>query len=160
MNNSIKFNWIYLFIFIIVIEVIGSLSALFAGNIKTIYNSLNLPVLSPPDYLFGIVWPILYALIGIAGYLIYYTPSIQQDKVINYVLFFSQLVINFIWSIIFFKYDAYWLGFAVIIILDLIVLVCIIHFYKTSPLASIMFIPYFVWIIFASYLTIGVAILN
>ncbi|MFT8725411.1 TspO/MBR family protein [Liquorilactobacillus nagelii] len=160
MNNSIKFNWIHLFIFIIVIELIGSLSAVFAGDIKTIYSHLSLPVLSPPTYLFGIVWPILYALIGIAGYLIYYTPSIQHDKVINYVLFGSQLVINFIWSIIFFKYEAYWLSFAVIIVLDLIVLLCIINFFKSSQLASILFVPYFVWIIFASYLTIGVAILN
>lgn len=154
-----KFNWLYLLVFIIVVEGIGSLSALFAGNIQQHYNSLTLPVLSPPDYLFGIVWPILYALIGFSGYLIFLHTT-KANRATNYTLFLLQLFINFAWSILFFNYNAYWIGFLVIIVLDLLVLLCIGQFYKTSQLASLLLVPYLIWIVFASYLTIGVAILN
>ncbi|MFT8747131.1 TspO/MBR family protein [Liquorilactobacillus nagelii] len=155
-----KFSWIRLIVFILVIEFIGSLSAFFAGDIKAIYNHLSLPALSPPTYLFGIVWPILYALIGISGYLIYQQVYPKHIKLIDYSLFLTQLILNFVWSIIFFKVSAYWLGFLIIIVLDLVVLSCIIHFYKNSRLASILMVPYLIWIIFASYLTLNVAILN
>ncbi|MBU5889804.1 tryptophan-rich sensory protein, partial [Vibrio cholerae O1] len=57
-------------LFIIVVEAIGSLSGILAGDIKSIYNNLHLPPLAPPDYLFGIVWPILYALIAVAGFIV------------------------------------------------------------------------------------------
>ena len=61
-----------LILFIVGIELIGGLSGLLAGDIKGIYNNLKLPPLAPPDYLFGIVWPVLYALIAISAYLIFY----------------------------------------------------------------------------------------
>lgn len=159
MVKNVKINWFLLIISVFAVEIIGSLSALFAGNIKQIYNELQLPVLSPPDYLFGIVWPILYALIGISGYLIY-QASDSSDRVINLTLFIGQLFINFIWSILFFKFAAYWLGFMVIIILDILVLICIIKFFKSIPLSAYLFVPYFVWLLFATYLTLAVAILN
>lgn len=159
-KKKTKFNWFHLVIFILIIEIVGGLSALFAGDIKGIYNNLNLPAFSPPDYLFGIVWPLLYALIAISGYLIYQRYSSKQTKIVDYSLFIAQLVLNFIWSIIFFRESSYWLGLVIILVLDFIVLVCIIHFSKTSRLSSILMIPYFLWIIFASYLTLGVAILN
>lgn len=82
-----KFNWLHLLIFIVVVEAIGSLSAWLAGDIKAIYNGLNLPVLSPPDGLFGIVWPILYALIAIAGYLVYQQTINRRDRIMNTALF-------------------------------------------------------------------------
>lgn len=67
METKRSFNWKALLLFIVGVEVLGSLSSLFAGNIKEIYNSLSLPPLAPPDYLFGIVWPLLYLLIAICG---------------------------------------------------------------------------------------------
>lgn len=159
-KKKIKFNWLHLIVFILIIELIGGLSALFAGDIKGIYNNLHLPFLSPPAYLFGIVWPFLYVLIAISGYLIYQRYSLRRTKIVDYSLFVAQLALNFIWSIIFFRENSYWLGFVIILVLDFIVLTCIVHFSKTSRLASILMIPYLLWIIFASYLTLGVAILN
>ena len=97
-----KFNWLHLLIFIVVVEAIGSLSAWLAGDIKAVYNGLNLPVLSPPDGLFGIVWPILYALIAIAGYLVFQQATTHRDRLMDATLFGIQLLLNFIWSIIFF----------------------------------------------------------
>lgn len=103
-----KFSWLHLVIFIVIIEAIGSLSGWLSGDIKGIYNSLSLPVLSPPDWLFGIVWPILYALMAIAGYLVFYLATTQRERLMNTILFGTQLLLNFIWSIIFFSQSAYW----------------------------------------------------
>ena len=119
-----KFSWLHLVIFIVIIEAIGSLSGWLSGDIKGIYNSLSLPVLSPPDWLFGIVWPILYALMAIAGYLVFYLATTQRERLMNTILFGTQLLLNFIWSIIFFSQSAYWWGLVVIIVLDLVVLMC------------------------------------
>ncbi|MCT3308911.1 TspO/MBR family protein [Lactiplantibacillus pentosus] len=155
-----KFSWLHLVIFIVIIEAIGSLSGWLSGDIKGIYNSLSLPVLSPPDWLFGIVWPILYALMAIAGYLIFYLATTQRERLMNTILFGTQLLLNFIWSIIFFSQSAYWWGLVVIIVLDLVVLMCLLQFYRSSRLAAGLMVPYFIWICFATYLTLGVALLN
>ena len=149
-DSKTRFNWLHLIIWIVSIQIIGSLSALFAGDIKNIYNHLSLPPLSPPNYLFGIVWPVLYALIAISGYLIYRSSYSKHDKTMNY----------FIWSIVFFNNLQYWIGVIIIVILDIIVLLCVTNFYKSSKLAAYLLIPYFIWILFATYLSIGVAILN
>lgn len=159
-NEARQFSLLKVLIFIITIEIIGWLSSILAGDVREIYNGLILPNLSPPAYLFGIVWPILYTLIGISGYLIYKNRVSKTDQVLNYVLFILQLFLNFIWSIIFFAQSSYWLGFIIILVLDLVVFLCIIQFWKTSRTASLLLIPYFLWIIFASYLTFSVAMLN
>lgn len=159
MTSKIK-SLTYLLLFIVGIEIIGGLSGFFAGNIKEIYNNLILPPLAPPDYLFGIVWPILYALIAIAAYLIFYNLKNQKsDSQIALFYFRIQLILNFIWSIIFFK-GYFWLGVIIILLLDFIVYLCIIKFSKINRLSSFFLIPYFIWIVFATYLSISVAILN
>lgn len=159
-NNKTKIKWLPIIIWVISIQLIGGLSAFFAGNIKSIYNHLSLPLLSPPSSLFGIIWSILYVLIAISGYLVYRNNDSKYNKIINYSLFVTQLVLNFIWSIIFFHNSQYWIGVIIIIILDIIVLLCITNFYKSSKSAACLLIPYFIWIIFATYLAVGVAILN
>lgn len=159
MTSKIK-SLTYLILFIVGIEIIGGLSSFFAGNIKEIYNNLILPPLAPPDYLFGIVWPILYALIAIAAYLIFYNLKNQKsDSQIALFYFGIQLILTFIWSIIFFK-GYFWLGVIIILLLDFIVYLCIIKFSKINRLSSFFLIPYFIWIVFATYLSISVAILN
>ncbi|GAB5054543.1 MULTISPECIES: TspO/MBR family protein [Pediococcus] len=160
METKRSFNWKALLLFIVGVEVLGSLSSLFAGNIKEIYNSLSLPPLAPPDYLFGIVWPLLYLLIAISGYLIYQSIAFKGEKTTSYLLFAVQLGLNFVWSIVFFGGNYYWVGVVIVIILDLVVLGCILQYYKVNRAASVLLIPYLIWILFATYLTIGVAVLN
>lgn len=160
METKRSFNWKTLLLFIVGVEVLGSLSSLFAGNIKEIYNSLSLPPLAPPDYLFGIVWPLLYLLIAISGYLIYQSIAFKGEKTTSYLLFAVQLGLNFVWSIVFFGGNYYWVGVVIVIILDLVVLGCILQYYKVNWAASVLLIPYLIWILFATYLTIGVAVLN
>ncbi|CCG90305.1 TspO/MBR family protein [Pediococcus pentosaceus] len=153
-----KSKWIQLIIAVVGVELIGSLSGLLAGDIKAIYNSFTLPPFSPPDRLFGIVWPILYLMIGIVGYLIFTVRSNYRKT--NLTLFIAQLFLNFIWSIVFFNASSRWTGLLIILVLDALVFFCIKEFYKSSKLAAYLMIPYFLWILFATYLTLGTAILN
>ena len=153
-----KSKWIQLIIAVVGVELIGSLSGLLAGDIKAIYNSFTLPPFSPPDRLFGIVWPILYLMIGIVGYLIFTVRSNYRKT--NLTLFIAQLFLNFIWSIVFFNASSRWTGLLLILVLDALVFFCIKEFYKSSKLAAYLMIPYFLWILFATYLTLGTAILN
>ncbi|MEC5140979.1 tryptophan-rich sensory protein [Pediococcus pentosaceus] len=153
-----KSKWVQLIIAVVGVELIGSLSGLLAGDIKAIYNSFTLPPFSPPDRLFGIVWPILYLMIGIVGYLIFTVRSNYRKT--NLTLFIAQLFLNFIWSIVFFNASSRWTGLLIILVLDALVFFCIKEFYKSSKLAAYLMIPYFLWILFATYLTLGTAILN
>jgi benzodiazapine receptor len=155
---QVKSKWIQLIIAVVGVELIGMLSGLFAGDIKAIYSGLSLPPLSPPGSLFGIVWPILYLMIGIVGFLIFDARGSFRKN--NLTLFFVQLFLNFIWSIVFFNASNRWIGLVIIIVLDILVFFCIKEFRKSSKLASYLMIPYFVWILFATYLTLGTAILN
>ncbi|RZI48717.1 TspO/MBR family protein [Lactococcus kimchii] len=158
-TNPLK-PFLYLILFIVGIEAVGGLSGLLAGDIKGVYNQLKLPPLAPPDYLFGIVWPILYGLMAVAAYLIFRKVNTHKSEAQPALLYFSfQLILNFIWSIIFFK-GYYWLGVLIILLLDIIVYLCIIKFFKISKLSGILLVPYFAWISFATYLTIAVALLN
>ncbi|PMD68222.1 TspO/MBR family protein [Companilactobacillus nuruki] len=154
-----KANLIKLIVFIIIVEGIGSISSLISGNISGKYMALNLPPLSPPSYLFGIVWPILYLLIATSGYLVTFSDKPFKYKLNPTLLFYFQLLLNFIWSIVFFN-KLYLIGLIIIIVLDLIVILYIIESYQISKVASYLFIPYILWILFATYLTIGVTILN
>lgn len=153
-----KSKWVQLIIAVVGVELVGSLSGLLAGDIKAIYNSFTLPPFSPPDRLFGIVWPILYLMIGIVGYLIFTVRSNYRKT--NLTLFIAQLFLNFIWSIVFFNASSRWTGLLIILVLDALVFFCIKEFYKSSKLAAYLMIPYFLWILFATYLTLGTAILN
>ncbi len=154
-----KFNIFYLLLFVAATEAIGFLGALTAGNIPEVYATLNKPPLSPPDYLFGIVWPILYALIGVAAYLTWNScPAHDKKK----ALFFYclQLGLNFLWSTIFFRFGLFWLAAAEIIVLNILVVITLYLFAKINKLASYLVVPYLLWLLFATYLNIAFAILN
>ncbi|GEL16068.1 TspO/MBR family protein [Pediococcus cellicola] len=160
METKRTFRWKAFLLFVVGVQILGSLSGLFAGNIKAVYNALSLPPLAPPDYLFGIVWPLLYLLIAISGYLIYQSIAFKGEKVTSYILFAVQLALNFAWSIVFFAGNYYWAGVVIVVLLDLVVLSCVLQYYKINKAASLLLVPYLIWILFATYLSIGVAILN
>ena len=117
------------------------------------YETLNQPPLSPPGYVFPIVWTILYFLMGVSAYLVH-----QKDKIPN--VYYTQLGVNALWSIIFFIFKLRLLAFIWIILLIILVIIMIIKFYKISKPAAWLQIPYLLWILFASYLNLGVYLLN
>lgn len=121
------------------------------------YNSLQKPPLSPTSILFPIVWTILYVLMGIS-YGILDSKSLIELK--TKIIYSLQLFVNATWSLIFFTLKWRLFAFIWIIILDVLVIVMIIDFFKKNKTAGLLQIPYLLWIIFASYLNLGVYLLN
>ncbi|WP_425324208.1 TspO/MBR family protein [Kineothrix sedimenti] len=138
-----------LIIFILIPLAIGSLSALISGNMS-MYYSLNKPAFSPPANLFSIVWTILYILMGISSYIIYISGNPNTTKALY--VYALQLFFNFCWSIIFFGLSQYLFAFIWLLILILLIVKMIQLFYKISPIAAYLQIPYLIWCIFAAYL--------
>ena len=121
------------------------------------YNTLQKPPLSPPGFIFGIVWSILYLLMGIAyGMLVYKGKSDAEVSKI----YWTQLIVNLIWPILFFVFKLRLFSSIWIIILLILVIKMVIKFYKKDKIIGYSQIPYLLWIMFATYLNIGVYILN
>ena len=148
-----------LIIAILIPEAVGLLSSFVTGNIGGTYNSYTKPPLSPPGIIFPIVWVILYALMGIASYIVY--EEARGEKAKEALTFYGlQLAVNFIWPIIFFRFEAYWLAVIVIFVLLALVVITALKFKEISEAAFWLLVPYIVWLAFATYLNIGVAVLN
>lgn len=124
------------------------------------FEALNQPALSPPGILFPIVWAVLYLLMGVSCYLIWTKsadPVVRKNALAIYAL---QLLLNFAWPLIFFVGEYFLAAFFCLLALWLIVLGMILRFYKISPLAAYLQIPYIVWLTFAGYLNIMIYALN
>ena len=117
------------------------------------------PPLSPPGWLFPLVWSPLYGLMGIGAARIWQTPP-SKMRSLGLNLFIAQLVVNFFWSPIFFNLQAFGLAFFWLLLLWVLVLWMILIFRKVDPLAAKLQIPYLLWLTFAAYLNFGVWYLN
>lgn len=154
-----KIDWIQLLTIILISELVGVLGSLLSGNQGVIYTSFVKPPLSPPGWLFGVIWPVLYLLMSIAAYIIYQTPQTLERKEAT-TIYWIQLFVNFLWPIVFFRFEWYWIAVGVIILLDILVSITTLRFYKINKAAGYLMIPYLLWILFATYLNIGIAVLN
>ena len=138
----------------------GALSAIFTNNSMNKYKNYNRPILSPPGWLFPIVWSILFVLMAISAYIVYTSNATKKEKTDALFLYFLQLVINFFWTIIFFSFDQLLLGFLWIILLWIVVIFMMVAFFKRKPIAAYLQIPYILWLSFAAYLNLGIYVLN
>ena len=146
-----------LIIFILIPLAAGSLSALLSGN-SAAYLALNKPPLSPPSFLFPIVWTILYILLGISSYIIYESETPEKNKALR--LYFIQLFFNFFWSIFFFGFSMYLFAFLWLLVLIILIALMIYQLHKISPVAAYLQIPYLIWCLFAAYLNFMIYQLN
>lgn len=153
-------QWIQLLLYIFIVEGIGSLSALLSGNIAQKYATLTKIPFSPPSSLFGIIWPLLYLFMALALFLIHKGDNLNAHKTKATLLFLFQLFFNFLWCILFFGSNTMWLAFVVILILDCSVCLTLRYFYFLNKWAGFLFVPYLVWILFATYLNFGFALIN
>jgi tryptophan-rich sensory protein len=138
----------------------GSLGAIFTvAEIPTWYQTLIKPSFNPPNWLFGPVWTLLYTLMGIALWLVWKKPS-TTDRNWAIGIFMIQFVLNFLWSIIFFKYHL--LGWALleILLMWIFILLTILFFWQHSKPASILLFPYLFWVSFATILNAAIFRLN
>lgn len=136
---------------------IGGLSGLFTRNAKEVFESLVKPSFAPPPSLFGPVWTILYLLMGISLYRILKS---EDNIKMALVLFAIQLFLNFTWSPIFFVLNMRLLAFIVILILLFFILLTAFSFYNIDKLAGILFIPYILWVSYATILNFSLYYLN
>lgn len=155
-----KHNISDMLIYIISAEVIGAVSALLAGGFSDFFNKYEEPPLLPPGWLFPVVWTILYAVMGYSAYLVTHSYSETAQKKTSLTIYWTQLALNFMWSIIFFRFEALWLAFVVVMALWVMIIAMILSFRKISPLAAYINIPYLLWVTFAAYLNLATAIIN
>ena len=151
-------NKIWKLIIALVLPFIASaIGGLFTvSSVSTWYVDLVKPSFNPPSWLFGPVWTILYLLMGIALYLVW-TKKFNKQA---FTLFGIQLVLNALWSILFFGLKQPLLAFIEIIILWVMILVTIIYFYKINKNSAYLLITYLLWVSFAAILNLAIFILN
>lgn len=135
-------------------------SAFTASAIPTWYATLNKPSFSPPNWLFAPVWTLLYIMMGFAAALVW-QKGLQNPRVRTaLVIFLAQLILNMVWSVLFFGLRSPLYGFMDILFLWAMILVTIAQFSKVSTLAAALLIPYILWVTFASGLNLGIFLLN
>ncbi len=156
MHTTVK-----LIIAIVVSELAGIIGSVFtAPSIAGWYATLVKPILNPPAWVFGPVWTTLFALMGIAAFLVWKKGLDRRDEKIALGIFLGQLVLNTLWSIIFFGLHSPVGALIEIVFLWLAILATIIAFAKISKPAAWLLVPYILWVSFAAYLNYSIWMLN
>lgn len=137
----------------------GGIATLLSGGMDT-YQTVNRPPLSPPGWLFPIVWTILYLMMGYAAYRVVTGEVPKGDRKQALIFYGLQLFFNFLWPIVFFRFEAYWLAFFVLLAMWVLIYVTMHLFSEIDETAENLLIPYLLWVTFAGYLNLGVALLN
>lgn len=140
--------------------LVGALSALLTRESMTLFESVRKPPLSPPGWLFPLVWTILYTLMGIASYLVLQADASKEEIGKAWNVYLYQLLVNFLWSNWFFNFQLYLFSFFWLLLLWVMILVTLVRFYRISKPAGYLLIPYLLWVTFAGYLNLGIALLN
>lgn len=156
MSNILK-----LIISIVICQLAGVIGSFFTmDSIPTWYAALNKPDFNPPNWIFGPVWIFLYLLMGISLFLVW-RENLKNDHVKSaFVIFMVQLVLNTFWSIVFFGMQSITGGLIIILLLWLFIILTIIRFRKVSAIASMLLIPYLLWVTFAAVLNFYIYKLN
>ncbi len=139
---------------------VGGAAALLSRGGMSLFEELYQPPLSPPGWLFPVVWTILYVLMGISSYLILTSGADQKDIFGALTLYAYQLTVNFLWPIFFFDFQWYLFSFFWLVLLWILIVLMVICFYRISKPAAWLMVPYLLWVTFAGYLNLGIWLLN
>ena len=156
-NSFMKKAKPYIFSILLALTV-GGLSALATANNMNIYDKINPPPLSPPGWLFPVVWTILYILMGVSSAIIFKSRSSKKDDAL--FIYAISLVLNFSWSIFFFNMQSFIVAFVILVALWLSIIITIIKYYKINKAAAWLQLPYLLWVTFAGYLNLAIIFLN
>lgn len=156
-----KWDWRIALITVPAIIGFGSLSGWLSnsGYGNSWFEALEKPFFMPPGWLFGLVWPILYALLGIALALILQERPTRRRRY-ALILFFAQLLLNYAWSPIFFGAQAIQLGLVTILVMTALAAMAARQFWRIRTLAGALMLPYLAWLCFAAALNAAIARLN
>lgn len=155
-----KIRWKQLLACIAIPIAVGGVSAWLSRGGMQEFASLNQPPLSPPGWLFPVVWTILFILMGVASYMVLQSGRPKQAIHKALGLYGIQLAVNFFWSIIFFGLSQYLFAFIWLVFLLVLILLTAVGFYRLSPPAGYLMIPYILWVVFAGYLNFSIYLLN
>ena len=140
---------------------VGFLAAILTRDSMQIYSEIKVPPLAPPSILFPIVWTVLYVLMGISAALVYTNRDINPKTAEKALMIYAlSLILNFSWSIIFFRFRAFLAALICLIALLITIVKMIISFYKINKPSAYLQIPYLLWVAFAGYLNFGIFLLN
>ena len=154
-------TFVKLVIAIVVTQLAGIIGSLFTFSaIPTWYATLTKPALNPPSWIFGPVWTTLYVLMGVSVFLIWQKGWERKDVKIAVSIYGVQLVLNALWSIVFFGMQSPGLALVNIALLFVSIVSTMILFYKISRPAMYLLVPYILWVSFASYLNYAIYALN
>lgn len=154
-----KINWKKLLVCLAIPLAVGGLAALLSGGMSD-YGVMAKPPLSPPDWVFPVVWSILYLLMGYASYRILESGAPKEEIQKALTLYGLQLFANFLWPLLFFGGGWFLLSFFWLILLWTLIFLTIRAFSRIDETAGNLLIPYILWVTFAAYLNFGIFILN
>ena len=150
-----------LFASILICQLAGVIGSVFtASSLENWYILLEKPVFNPPSWVFFPVWTSLYTLMGISLYIVWEKGLQQRDVKTGMVIFGIQLILNSLWSFLFFGLKSPYYAFLEIILLWIAIFLTIIQFKKVSKTASYLLIPYILWVSFAAILNYYIWMLN
>lgn len=155
-----KIKWTELLTCLLIPLSVGAISGVISGGGIDGFNSMVKPPLSPPSWLFPIVWTILFILMGVASYLVLTSGEKKEDIVRALTFYGIQLFFNFFWSIIFFNLEWYLVAFIWLLVLWVLIIITTVSFYNISKTAGLLMIPYILWVTFAGYLNFAIFLLN
>jgi translocator protein len=154
-------NILRLVVSIVACLAAGAVGSVFTRNaILTWYAALEKPPFNPPNWLFAPVWTLLYILMGIAAFLVWRKGLENRQVRTALILFLIQLVLNALWSVVFFGLESPLYGFIVIVVLWVAILFTILKFYRISLASSVLLWPYLLWVTFAAVLNSSIWLLN
>lgn len=146
---------------ILICQAAGLIGAVFTTpNIATWYVGIVRPAFNPPNWIFAPVWTTLFILMGISLYLVWEKGLDRRNARMAVSVFGVQLILNILWSVLFFGFQNPLLGLVEIIVLWVAILVSIVLFYRISKTGAYLLIPYILWVSFAAFLNYNIYILN
>ena len=146
---------------ILVCQLAGITGSFFTTpNIATWYASISKPAFTPPNWIFAPVWTTLFLLMGISLYLVWEKGFEKKEVKLAISVFGVQLVLNIVWSLLFFGLQNPFFAFIEIIVLWVVILINIILFYRISEKAGFLLVPYILWVSFAAFLNYSIWLLN
>ena len=158
MNKKIR--WKELILSLAIPLAVGGLSSLITKDAMKSFSALRQPLLSPPAWMFPVVWTALYLLMGMACYQVVTSEASAPRRRRALTFYGLQLAANFLWSLLFFLLGLYLTAFLWILVLWLLIFVCTVLFHYIRNSAGKLMIPYILWVTFAVYLNLGIYLLN
>lgn len=147
----------YIVLSILIPLIIGFIGSMLGGSMA-LFDNIKKPIFAPPAIIFPIVWGILYILMGISSYLVFISDSVYKKT--GLIFYAIQLVVNALWTMIFFRFENFLFAFIWLVLLLGIVVIMLFYFYNSDKKAFYLQIPYLIWLIFALILNYSIYTLN